>query len=59
MAKPQPTARRHTVQPGDTLSKISQQYYGNRTKWRDIYAANRGVMKSESDLKAGMQLKIP
>jgi len=47
------------VQPGDTLSKISQQYYGNRTKWREIYAANRGVMKSESDLKAGMQLKIP
>jgi LysM repeat protein len=51
--------RTHTVQAGDTLSKISQQYYGNRTRWRDIYAANRGVMKSESDLKLGMQLKIP
>ena len=52
-------ARQHTVQPGDTLSKISQQYYGNRTRWRDIYAANRGVMKSESDLKVGTLLKIP
>lgn len=52
-------ARMHTVQPGDTLSKISQQYYGNRTRWRDIYAANRGVMKSESDLKVGTALKIP
>ncbi len=51
--------RRHTIQPGDTLSKIALQYYGNRAKWRDIYAANRDVMKSESDLKAGMQLKIP
>jgi LysM repeat protein len=59
VTKPQPAGRRHTVQPGDTLSKISQQYYGNRTKWREIYAANRGVMKSESDLKAGMQLRIP
>lgn len=52
-------SRTHTVQQGDTLSKISLQYYGNRTRWRDIYAANRGVMKNETDLKAGMSLKIP
>lgn len=51
--------RRHTVQPGDTLFKISQQYYGNRTRWRDIYAANRNVMKSETDLKVGTLLRIP
>lgn len=51
--------RRHTVQAGDTLSKLSQQYYGTRAKWRDIYAANRGVMKSETDLRIGMELKIP
>jgi LysM repeat protein len=58
-APPAAGNRRHTVQPGDTLFKISQQYYGNRTRWRDIYAANRGVMKSETDLKVGMQLRIP
>jgi tetratricopeptide (TPR) repeat protein len=61
-AKPGPAlaaGRKHTIKPGDTLSKISQQYYGNRTKWHDIYAANRDVMKSETDLKAGMVLKIP
>ncbi len=57
--QPATGARQHTVQPGDTLSKLSQQYYGNRTRWRDIYAANRGVMKSESDLKVGTLLKIP
>jgi tetratricopeptide (TPR) repeat protein len=51
--------RKHTVQPGETLSKIAQQYYGNRAKWHDIFAANRGVMKSETDLKVGMELKIP
>jgi LysM repeat protein len=51
--------RTHVVQPGDTLSKLAQQYYSNRAKWRDIYAANRGVMKSEGDLRVGMQLKIP
>ena len=52
-------ARQHTVRPGDTLSKLAQQYYGNRAKWHDIYAANRNVMKSETDLRAGMELKIP
>lgn len=52
-------ARTHTVRPGDTLSKLAQQYYNNRARWRDIYAANRGVMKNEGDLKVGMQLKIP
>lgn len=53
------SARTHIVRPGDTLSKLAQQYYSNRAKWRDIYAANRGVMKSEGDLRVGMELKIP
>lgn len=52
-------ARRHTVRAGDTLSSLSQRYYGNRTRWRDIYQANRSQMKSESDLKIGMELVIP
>lgn len=54
-----PAARRHTVRPGDTLSKLAQQYYNNRAKWRDIYAANRDVMKSEGDMRVGTVLKIP
>jgi tetratricopeptide (TPR) repeat protein len=60
---PAPTAltgpRKHIVRPGDTLSKLAQQYYNNRAKWRDIFAANRNVMKSESDIKVGTELKIP
>jgi LysM repeat protein len=53
------TGHAHTVAKGDTLMNISEHYYGTRSKWRDIYAANRDVMKSENDLKIGMQLKIP
>lgn len=53
------SARRHIVRPGESLSKISMQYYGNRTRVHDIFAANRGVMKSETDLKVGMELKLP
>ena len=52
-------ARKHTVKPGDTLSKLAQQYYGNRAKWRDIYNANRKVMRNEGDLHTGMELVIP
>ncbi len=58
-AAPVATGRAHTVTKGDTLYNISQHYYGTPGKWRDIYAANRDVMKSEHDLKIGMQLKIP
>ncbi len=56
-----PTAqmRQHTVEKGDTLFVLAQRYYGNRSKWRDIYAANRDVMPNENSLQIGMVLKIP
>lgn len=60
--KPTPPAaagRRHTVAKGDTLFSLAQKYYGNRAKWRDIYAANRDVLPSENALRLGMELKIP
>ena len=53
------SGRTHTVGKGDTLFSIAQKYYGNRAKWRDVYAANRDVMPNETALKPGMQLKIP
>lgn len=56
-----PTAagRRHLVTKGDTLFSLAQRYYGNRSRWRDIYAANRDVLPSENSLRIGMELKIP
>ena len=51
--------RKHTVAKGDTLFVLAQKYYGNKSRWKDIYAANRDVMKSQNDLKIGMELKIP
>ena len=53
------TGRKHLVQPGDSLSKISMRYYGNRTRVHDIFALNRGVMKNETDLRPGMEIKLP
>jgi nucleoid-associated protein YgaU len=53
-------ARSHVVARGDTLFSLAQRYYGSRSKWRDIYAANRDVLASEkTPLKIGTNLKIP
>jgi len=51
--------RRHVVAKGDTLFSLAQRYYGNRSRWRDIYAANRNVLPNESALRIGMELRIP
>ncbi|MFI5336507.1 MAG: LysM peptidoglycan-binding domain-containing protein [Opitutales bacterium] len=56
---PAPQGRRHTVKAGDTLSKLSLQYYGSRGRWRDIFNANRKIMRNEGDLHVGMELVIP
>ncbi|MBI2514075.1 MAG: LysM peptidoglycan-binding domain-containing protein [Opitutae bacterium] len=52
-------ARTHTVTKGDTLMSLSLRYYGTRSRWRDIYQANRSAMKNEGDIRIGMQLAIP
>ena len=51
----------YTVQSGDTLWSIaaSRGVYGDATKWRLLYDANRDVLKSPDRLKAGMSLRIP
>ena len=51
----------YTVQSGYTLWSIaaSPGVYGDATKWRRLYDANRDVLKSPDRLRAGMTLKIP
>ncbi len=62
--RPQPSdaspTRHYTVKSGDTLYNLAQRFYGNRTRWKEIYEANREVLKSERGmLRIGMELKIP
>ncbi|MFI7651041.1 BTAD domain-containing putative transcriptional regulator [Micromonospora sp. NPDC049460] len=33
----------HTVERGDTLSEIAEQWLGDANRWRDIFALNRGT----------------
>lgn len=51
--------RKHVVAKGDTLQSISLRYYGTRSRFREIYAANRNVMPNEGTLSIGMELRIP
>lgn len=56
----QAAPRTHTVAKGDSLSKISKQYYGRMDKWRAIYEANRATIGNNPDLiKPGQVLTIP
>lgn len=49
----------YTVQPGDTLSSISRQVYGNAGQWERIYSANRDSLRQPGDLRPGQVLRIP
>lgn len=51
--------RYHTVSSGDTLSKISQQYYGTPARWAEILVANREVLGEDNNLVIGRQIRIP
>lgn len=56
----QPSAgRTYTVQSGDTLSKISQRFYGNANEYMKIFEANRDVLSDPNKISAGQMLKIP
>ncbi len=55
----QPTTRSHIVHRGDTLQSLSLKYYGTRSEWTRIFAANRHQLRSQNELKIGQQLVIP
>ncbi|MFC2164079.1 peptidoglycan-binding protein LysM [Acidobacteriota bacterium] len=49
----------YTVQPGDSLSKIAKEYYGNAMKYPEIFEANREVIKDPDLIYPGQKLRIP
>jgi nucleoid-associated protein YgaU len=53
------SARTYTVQAGDTLSKISKQFYGNANQYSKIFEANRGQLSNPNEIRPGQQLVIP
>ena len=51
--------RTYTVRAGDTLSKISKEFYGDANKYMKIFEANRGVLSDPNRINPGQTLKIP
>ena len=49
----------HTVKSGDTLSKISREYYGSPGEFMRIFYANRDKLKDPDKIQVGQQLTIP
>jgi LysM repeat protein len=55
----QPASRTYTVRSGDSLSKISEHYYGNSADWTWIYAANKAKVHNPDNIFVGESLTIP
>ena len=53
------STRTYTVQPGDSLSKISKQFYGNANEYMKIFEANRDQLDNPNQIRAGQRLVIP
>lgn len=51
--------RTHTVAKGDTFYKLARQYYGDASKWKIIWEANKIRVPDPAKLEVGTKLIIP
>ena len=49
----------YTVRPGDTLSKIAREKFGDANAYMEIFNANRDQLQDPDKIKPGQVLKIP
>jgi LysM domain len=49
----------HTVQPGDTLSKIAKVHLDDPNRYMEIFNANKDKLKDPNVIQPGQQLVIP
>lgn len=47
------------VESGDNLSQLAQRHLGSSARWRELLAANSDQLDRDTDLRAGMELKLP
>lgn len=52
-------SKTYTVQSGDTLSKIAKEFYGNASKYQQIFEANKPMLKDPDKIYPGQVLRIP
>ena len=49
----------YSVKPGDNLSKISKQFYGDPDEYMRIFYANQDKLRDPDKIQVGQQLTIP
>ena len=49
----------YTVKAGDSLSKISKQFYGDANQYQRIFEANRDQLNDPDEIRPGQKLNIP
>lgn len=50
---------RHTVQKGESLSKIAKHYYGDPMKYKQIFEANTNILSNPDLIHPDQELVIP
>jgi len=55
----QAVGQTYIVKSGDTLTKISQQFYGSGNEYMRIFYANRDKLSDPDRIQVGQQLNIP
>ncbi|MEN8125216.1 MAG: peptidoglycan-binding protein LysM [Bacteroidota bacterium] len=58
-AIPEPEAKMHTVQSGESLSLIAKKYYGDAMKYPEIFEANKPALTDPDKIYPGQVLRIP
>ena len=51
--------RMYKVKAGDTLSKISKEFYGSPSDYMKIFEANKDKLTDPNKIQVGQELKIP
>ena len=59
VAKQEPAGTFYDVKSGDSLSKIAKQFYGDASKYQQIFEANRPMLKDPDLIYPGQALRIP
>ncbi len=58
-SSPPAPGRGYVVVKGDTLSQIAECEYGDASRWREIYQANRATIKNPNLIYPGQKLRLP
>jgi len=54
-----PYAQYYVVKAGDSLSKIAEEFYGDKMLYPKIFEANRHLLSDPNKIKPGQKLRIP